>query len=101
MSLFNDIYNAVKTIPKGKVASYGQIARMAGRSRAARQVGWALNGNPDNNNIPCHRVVTKDGRVSRAFAFGGENAQIHLLRGEGVEFLPDGRVDMKRYRYEI
>ena len=98
MALFENIYKAVKSIPPGKVASYGQIARMAGSPRAARQVGWALHVNPDPGGIPCHRVVTKDGRVSPVFAFGGENVQVHMLRDEGVEFLADGRVDMERFR---
>ena len=97
MGLFEDIYNVVKSIPSGKVMSYGAVARLAGRPRAARQVGWALHGNPDQSGIPCHRVVTKDGRVSPAFVFGGANIQIDMLRAEGVEFLPDGNVDMARF----
>ncbi|MCL2370488.1 MAG: MGMT family protein [Firmicutes bacterium] len=101
MALFNDIYSVVKSIPYGKVASYGQVARLAGNPRAARQVGWALHGNPDQNNIPCHRVVTKDGRTSAAFAFGGQNIQIEMLKAEGVEFLSDGRVDMEKYQIEV
>jgi len=100
MALFNDIYTVVKSIPEGKVASYGQVARLAGNPRASRQVGWALHGNPDQNNIPCHRVVTKDGRPSVAFAFGGQNMQIEMLKAEGVEFLADGRVDMERFQME-
>ena len=98
MSLFESIYQAVKSIPPGKVASYGQIARMAGNPGAARQVGWALHVNPDQSGIPCHRVVTKDGRVSPAFAFGGQNVQVRMLTDEGVEFLADGRVDMEKYQ---
>lgn len=82
-STFEKIYDAVKKIPKGKVASYGQVAFLAGNSRWARVVGYALHRNPDPGNIPCHRVVTKDGRVSSAFAFGGENEQIRLLEEEG------------------
>jgi len=74
------------------------VARLAGNPRASRQVGWALHSNPDQNNIPCHRVVTKDGRPSAAFAFGGQNMQIEMLKAEGVGFLEDGRVDMERYQ---
>jgi O-6-methylguanine DNA methyltransferase len=96
MGMFDDIYNAVKKIPKGKVANYGFVARAAGWPRAARQVGWALHQNPDPKTIPCHRVVKKDGSLSEAFAFGGEQMQERLLAGEGVEVI-NGRVDMKRF----
>lgn len=88
---FEKVYAAVCAVPYGRVASYGKIAEMAGNRRMARQVGWALHVNPDPERIPCYRVVTKDGRVSRAFAFGGENAQITLLQAEGVRFA-DGKV---------
>lgn len=89
---FNSIYEAVKRVPRGKVASYGAIAAMAGKPRAARAVGWALHVNPDPEGIPCYRVVTKDGRVSRAFAFGGENVQRALLENDGVQFDNEGKV---------
>ncbi len=97
-STFEKIYDVVKKIPKGKVASYGQVAFLAGNSRWARVVGYALHRNPDPGNIPCHRVVTKDGRVSSAFAFGGENEQIRLLEEEGVRFC-DGHVIMEEYQW--
>ena len=89
---FSLIYEEVKKIPKGKVASYGYIAKKLGRPRLSRVVGYALH--PDT--IPCHRVVTKDGQVSKAFAFGGLNKQIELLEKEGVKF-KDGKVDMSLY----
>lgn len=95
---FEKIYDAVKLIPKGKVASYGQVAMLAGNPRWARVVGYALHVNPDPENIPCYRVVTKDGRLSPAFAFGGENRQRTLLEADGVEFDENGNVDMKKYR---
>lgn len=97
MNTFNKIYDVVKKIPKGKVASYGTVAAMAGNPRWSRVVGYALHVNPEPGRIPCHRVVTKNGEVSAAFAFGGENMQRLLLNEEGIEFLPDGRVDMKKY----
>lgn len=90
---FERIYEAVKSIPQGKVASYGQVAALAGKPRAARAVGWALHVNPDPEGIPCYRVVTKDGRVSRAFAFGGENVQRALLERDGVKFDSFGKVE--------
>lgn len=70
---FEKIYDVVKMIPEGSVASYGQVAEIAGNPRWSRVVGYALHSNPDPEHIPCHRVVTKDGRVSDAFAFGGGN----------------------------
>jgi methyltransferase/endonuclease len=72
--------------------SYGQIARAAGFPRKAREVGWALHVNPDPEHIPCHRVVNREGRVSPAFVFGGENMQVALLKSEGVEFDENGLV---------
>ena len=95
MNTFEKIYEAVRKIPKGKVATYGQIAALAGNPRWSQVVGYALHVNPDPNSIPCHRVVNRFGEVSRAFVFGGENAQVELLKGEGVQFLSDGKVDMK------
>lgn len=97
MNTFEKIYEAVKKIPKGKVCTYGQVAAMAGNPRWSRVVGYALHVNPEPGTIPCHRVVTKNGEVSKAFAFGGENMQRILLIEEGIEFLDDGRVDMKKY----
>lgn len=94
------IYDAVKKIPRGKVASYSQVAAMAGNKKWTRVVGYALHVNPDPVTIPCHRVVTVGGRVSPAFAFGGENRQIELLKSEGVEFV-DGKVDMKRFTLSL
>jgi methylated-DNA-protein-cysteine methyltransferase-like protein len=95
---FERIYKVVKSIPKGKVATYGQVALAAGNPRWARVVGYALHVNPEPNSIPCYRVVTKDGRVSPAFAFGGENMQIELLKSDGVGFKEDGYVDMEKYQ---
>ncbi len=97
MNTFEKIYSVVKSIPKGRVASYGQVAMLAGNPRWSRVVGYALHVNPEPIKIPCHRVVTKVGSLSKAFAFGGENMQRTLLAEEGVEFLPDGRVDLNRF----
>lgn len=97
MSTFERIYEAVKQIPRGCVATYGQIALMAGNPRWARVVGYALHVNPDPEHIPCFRVVNRAGEVSKAFAFGGENMQIQLLEQEGVTFTSEGRVDLEKY----
>ena len=95
---FNRIYDVVKQIPYGKVATYGQVAALAGNRKWSRVVGYALHVNPDPENIPCFRVVNRFGEVSKAFAFGGENRQIELLKGEGIEFVY-GRVDMKKHQW--
>lgn len=92
MKFFETVYEIVKQIPRGKVMSYGQVARAAGFPRKAREVGWALHVNPDPEHIPCHRVVNREGRVSPAFVFGGENMQVALLKSEGVEFDENGLV---------
>jgi len=97
---FDLIYDVVRQIPYGKVATYGQVAALAGNRRWARVVGYALHANPNPDGIPCYRVVTRDGEVSRAFAFGGENRQIELLRAEGVTFM-DGHVDMDKHQWEM
>ena len=90
------IYEAVKKIPKGKVATYGQVAAMAGNPKMSRAVGNALHKNPDPAGIPCFRVVNSKGELSGEFAFGGPGAQARLLRADGIE-VKDGKVDLKKY----
>ncbi len=97
MSVFERIYDVVRTIPKGRVATYGQVAMLAGNPRWARVVGYALHNNPMPGVIPCHRVVNREGRVASAFAFGGEGVQRELLEAEGIVFEADGHIDLNRY----
>ena len=97
MTTFERIYEVVRQIPKGKVATYGQVAMMAGNPRWARVVGYALHQNPAPGIIPCHRVVNREGRVAAAFAFGGGETQRELLEAEGVIFRADGTVDLALY----
>ena len=97
---FCDVYRVVRHIPEGRVASYGQVARLAGRPRSARLVGYALHANPEPDVIPCHRVVFKDGTLAAGFAFGGPQAQRAMFEGERVAFLSDGRVDMRASRWD-
>ena len=97
MSVFEKIYRVVKQIPYGKVATYGQVAMMAGNPRWARVVGYALHNNPDPQNIPCYRVVNREGRVAPAFAFGGEDVQRKLLEKEGIIFENDGHIDLEKF----
>ena len=86
---FNQVYEVVENIPYGKVVSYGQIAKILGRPRAAREVGWAMRCCPEH--LPWHRVVMADGSIT-----GGSYANLRraILESEGISFLPNGRVDM-------
>lgn len=90
------IYDAVCNIPKGKVATYGQVAALAGNPKMSRAVGNALHKNPDPDRIPCYRVVNSKGELSGAFAFGGKNVQAKRLMADGIEVV-NGRVDLKKY----
>ena len=96
---FELIYDVVKRIPRGRVATYGQVAMLAGNPRWSTVVGYALHVNPEPGVIPCHRVLNRFGEPSSAFAFGGVNEQITLLQNEGVEFT-DGRVDLEKYLWD-
>lgn len=93
------IYEAVMKIPKGRVATYGQIAQMAGDKNMARAVGNALHKNPDPDRIPCYRVVNSKGELAGEFAFGGAGAQAKLLEAEGIE-VKNGAVDLRKYQME-
>ena len=92
------IYEAVKRIPKGKVASYSQVAAMAGNPRMCRAVGNALHHNPDPEHIPCYRVVNAKGELSGAFAFGGADEQERRLAADGIPVI-NGKVDLEKYGY--
>ena len=93
-SLNDKVYEFVKNIPRGKVATYGQIALYLGNRNFAQVVGNILHGNPDPEHIPCHRVVNAQGQLSRSYAFGGIEAQRRLLESEGVVFKNDQVVDL-------
>ena len=98
MPFFDRVYEVVRRIPCGKVATYGQVAMLAGNPRMARQVGWALHQNPDPSTIPCHRVVNRFGGLSEAFAFGdGREEHKRRLQAEGIEVSADYRVDLERF----
>jgi len=94
------IYEAVKKIPKGQVATYGQIAYLAGDKNMARAVGNALHKNPDPDGIACFRVVNSKGELAGEFAFGGSGAQSKLLEAEGIEVI-DGKVDLSKYGIDV
>ncbi len=94
---FDQIYAVVRRIPFGRVASYGQIARMLGNPRLSRIVGCALNAAPED--LPCHRVVNRFGGLSEAFSPDGRESHRLLLEMEGVAFDAEGRVDMARFQW--
>lgn len=99
MNTFERIYAVVRKIPKGKVATYGQIATLAGNPHWSQIVGYALHSNPDPQGIPCFRVVNRFGGLSSAFAFGGINRQQELLEAEGIE-VTDNKVDLNIYLWD-
>ena len=93
------IYEAVKRIPYGRVATYSQIAELAGDRKMARAVGNALHKNPDPDGIPCFRVVNSKGELAGEFAFGGNGEQARFLAAEGVE-VTNGVVDLSKYQWD-
>lgn len=100
-SSYQRIYAVVRRIPRGRVATYGQIASLAGLGGHARQVGYALNAMPDDPTIPWHRVINAKGEISLRNEFGGKSEQRQLLESEGVRFDERGRVSLKRYRWSF
>ena len=99
MGEFSDkVFEIVRQVPRGKVTTYGQVARLMGRPQSARYVGFALRRNPspsaDGGETPCHRVLFKDGSLCKGFAFGGPDVQRSLLQAEGVSFVDDTHVDL-------
>ena len=101
-SFFERAWDVVRQIPEGRVASYGQVARLMGAPRCARQVGFAMHASPGvAGGVPCHRVVFADGSLAPGFAFGGPGEQRRMLESEGVRFLPDGHVDMDACAWEL
>jgi methylated-DNA-protein-cysteine methyltransferase-like protein len=106
-SFFDRVYDMVRRIPPGRVSSYGQIAGLCEHPQAARTVGWALHGMPDELADPAHpqaipwwRVINAAGRISTSCQEHNANLQRVLLEAEGVSFGADDRVDMKRFRWD-
>ena len=99
-TFFRSAFRVVDRIPRGRVATYGQVARMAGRPGAARQVGWALHALPSGSHTPWHRVLNAEGRISPRGLGQEEEIQRRLLEGEGVPFDARGRVDLERFGWD-
>ena len=98
---YERIYRAVRRIPRGRVATYGQIAELAGLEGHARLVGYALNVLPSRSKLPWHRVINAKGEISRRSGGDSHELQRHMLEHEGVEFDRTGRVDLARYRWRV
>lgn len=94
------LYELLRTIPRGKVVTYGTLAEMLGNRAMARAVGNALHSNPDGEKYPCYKVVNSKGELSRMFAFGGAQEQKRRLEGDGIA-VENGKVDLKRYGYRF
>src|ERR671927_1690606 len=95
------IYKIVRQIPRGRVATYGQIAELAGLEGHARQVGYALHALPSSSDVPWHRVVNSFGEVSRRSDSDSDELQVELLMAEGVVFDTAGRIDLRRFRWRV
>jgi methylated-DNA-protein-cysteine methyltransferase related protein len=98
---FSKVYQIVDQIPPGKVATYGQIAAILGNPLAARMVGEAMRRTPIYLDIPCHRVVSRTGQLSPAYAFGGLGKQRSILEEEGVIFKNNGCIDMEKSLWKL
>jgi methylated-DNA-protein-cysteine methyltransferase-like protein len=96
---YERIYAVVRRIPRGRVATYGQVAELAGLGGHARQVGYALHRAPDAGGLPWHRVINAAGRVSRRAEPGSDYLQRDLLEREGLHFGEGDRIDLERYRW--
>lgn len=95
MTIFEKVYEVVKKIPSGKVATYGQVAKLVGTT--PRVVGFALHANPYEGRVPCHRVVNRYGGLAESFAFGGKNEQKMRLASEGVKVESDGSISLAKF----
>ena len=99
-TFFQKVYKLVLQIPSGKVATYGQIATLLGDRRSARIVGWAMRAAPEELKIPCHRVVNKQGELAPSYAFGDASVQRTILENEGITFLKDGKINIKKHLWQ-
>lgn len=97
---FIKAYEIVEKIPEGKVMTYGQIAALLGQPRNARVVGWAMRAAPDNRNLPCHRVVNRNGEMSPREVFGGVEVQQALLEREGIIIRNNRIQDLVKYLWD-
>lgn len=97
---FDKVYEIVARIPEGKVSTYGQIAAILSNYRNARVVGWAMRAVPEHLKLPCHRVVNKTGTLAPSYVFGDIDLQRAMLEKEGITFLDNGRINMRKHLWE-
>lgn len=98
MNTFDQVYDLVAKVPKGKVTTYGSLAKTVGVD--PRVIGFALHANSDPKNVPCHRVINSKGEISSGYAFGGPDVQKEMLEIEGVKF-ENGKVDLVVFGFQI
>lgn len=101
LALTQKIYDIIADIPEGSVVTYGQIAWMAGIPKAPRVVGYIVSNVPSGLGLPCHRVVSRLGKMAPEHVFGGQNVQRAMLEKEGVAFLENGCIDMEKCRWSV
>ncbi|MFW9879472.1 MAG: MGMT family protein [Candidatus Thorarchaeota archaeon] len=94
------VINIIKNIPKGKILTYGFIAKLAGNPRAARQVSWVLHSSSKKYNLPWHRVISSNGKISMT-SIEDKQHQRKLLELEGIEFFDNFKIDLKKYLWDI
>lgn len=101
MSAYDAIYAIVRQIPQGQVATYGQVAALAGMAGQARLVGYALYRVTEDLEVPWHRVINAKGEISQSpFRYGDDDLQRVLLEREGIQFSPKGKVSLQHYRWQ-
>lgn len=101
MSTYDAIYAIVRQIPKGKVATYGQVAELASLPGQARLVGYALYRVDEQSDVPWHRVINAKGEISESpFRYGSDHLQRSLLEQEGIQFTPKGKINLREYRWQ-
>lgn len=99
MKTFDKVYELVASIPKGKITTYGALAKLVGVD--PRVIGYALHQNKNPKHTPCHRVINSKGKISSGYAFGGAGIQRKMLEKEGIVFDEKGNVDLKKYEFFI
>lgn len=97
---FNEVYKVVAQIPRGKITTYGQIAQIIGSHQNARVVGWAMKAALEHLHLPCHRVVNKTGILAPSHVFGDVDFQRAMLEAEGITFMDNGKIDMKKHLWD-
>ena len=101
VDFFNQVYELVKLVPKGRVTTYGSIAKALGTAKSSRMVGWAMNASHKNSNIPAHRVVNRNGLLTGKFHFETPNQMQELLEKEGVKIENNQVVNFKELFWDV